>query len=68
MRLRDELFLRILRKVMEAIEGEIVEEGTRCERDGLALVRNGQDMVTLAIEQMFTSYDNAKGNVKDYQR
>jgi hypothetical protein len=43
LRLREEAFLGVLKRVMREIEEQAVREKSRCEKCGLALVRNGRE-------------------------
>ena len=42
LRIREEVFLGILKKVLDGIEGEVLGVSRECEACGLAMVRNGQ--------------------------
>jgi hypothetical protein len=44
LRVREEAFLGVLKRVMEEIEEEAVRGRSRCERCGLGLVRNGREV------------------------
>jgi formylmethanofuran dehydrogenase subunit E len=43
LRLREEVFLRVLERVMLEIEREVLKRERRCERCGMLLVRNWRD-------------------------
>jgi ribosomal protein S27AE len=40
--IREEVFLGVLRRVLEEIEGEVLRDSRECEACGLGMVRNGQ--------------------------
>lgn len=42
LRIREEVFLGVLRRVLEEIQGEVLRVPRECERCGLEMVRNGQ--------------------------
>jgi hypothetical protein len=44
LRLREEAFLGVLKRVMREIEEQVVRERSRCEKCGLVLVRNGREV------------------------
>jgi len=44
LRLRQEVFLRVMERVILEVEREILKGERRCERCGLVLVRNGQEI------------------------
>jgi hypothetical protein len=44
LRLREEVFLGVLEKVMLEIEREVLKRERRCERCGMVLVRNGREV------------------------
>ncbi len=43
LRVREEIFLRVLRRVMEEIEGEVLRGTRECEGCGIEMVRNGRE-------------------------
>ncbi len=42
LRIREEVFLGVLKRVLEEIEGEVLRDSRECEGCGLEMVRNGQ--------------------------
>jgi len=42
LRIREEVFLALLKRVLEEIEGEVLRGSRECEGCGLGIVRNGQ--------------------------
>lgn len=43
LRVREEVFLKVFRRVMEEIEGEVLRGARECEECGLEMVRNGRE-------------------------